>query len=184
MLFSSFLNGVSTLATSDTNWSIPNRQQPSGIPANAGLKRPSGRKAYPNPPRSCSGTSLAEVGLVLGPRRASTTGQGRTAPAANESITPGASTGSEGPRSCHGHHPPRRGRRAHAGRRVEGPSAAAGQQTPRTWTWGPRRMPAAAAMPGAQAEAPRAPGLPRPAPALLHQASSRPGRPRSPYPPG
>lgn len=112
--------------------------------------------------------SLAEVGLVLCPRRAFTPGPGHTALAANASITPGASTGSKGLRSCHGHHPLRRGRTAKrrpaAGGSFGSRRDAPPQHTPRTWATGPRRIPAETAIPGAQAEAPRAPGLPRPAP--------------------
>lgn len=80
--------------------------------------------------------SLAEVGLVLGPGRASTTALDYTPLAANASITTGASTGAKSPRSCHGHHPPRRGKTARARPRAGGGSlghrrAAPPQHSPR-----------------------------------------------------
>lgn len=191
MLFPSVLNRVSTLATSDTKRSLKTRQQPSRIPTNAGLERPSGRKRLLKSSKKLFSLSLAEVGLVLGPGRSwsSTTSLDYTPLAANASITTGASAGTESPRSCHGHHPPRRGKTARAGpARVEAPSATAGP--PRRSTRRAHGRRARAGSPRTQrCPEPRqrcrgAQGLQHPAPALLHRASSRPGRPRSPYPPG
>lgn len=191
MLFPSVLNRVSTLATSDTKRSLKTRRQPSRIPTNAGLERPSGRKILESSTKFFS-LSLAEVRLVLGPGRSwsSTTSLDYTPPAANASITTGASAGTGEPSELppapsttpwkNGARRPSAGGGSLSHRRAAPP-----QHTPRTWAAGPRRISAdTPRFPEPRQRCRGAQGLQHPAPALLHRASSRPGRPRSPYPPG
>lgn len=191
------LTRVSTLATSDTKrtLSLKIRQQPSRIPTNAGLERPSGRKKTTQILQEVvqlvpSGSGVGRSWVPVEPQRPPrTTHRWLQTPA----ITTGASAGTESPRSHHGHRPPRRGKTARAGpARAEAPSATAGPPRRSTRRAHGRRGPPAphlrgqrdAGSPGRAAAGPQA-WLQRPClPSLHHRASSRSGRPRSPYPPG
>lgn len=190
LLFSTVLHGAFTLATSGTKRS---------------LYRTSSSRALSPQMRSCRGLAGGKTTPILQEVVQHVPSGSRAGPWSPQSLGdrpgppphPARCEREHHPRSVHGQEgtsgqpraasstPWEQGARRPA--RVEGSPgrrrAAPPQHTQRTWAAGPRRSPEDAAMPGSPGRgAVGPPGLPRPSSSI--GASTPPGRPDSPYPPG